>query len=137
MRDRLTEKEADFISVARVGRLATVGSAGMPHVVPICHILDEGLIVFATPVTSVKARNMAAEPQVSLVFDDYTEFWEDLAQVVVQGRAGMITAGPEFRRYRDLIYAKFPQYPTAADGISEEEDAMVMVSVERVASDGL
>lgn len=137
MRSALTEKEADFISVARVGRVATVGQDGLPHVVPICHILDGGLVVFATPVVSAKARNMAADPRAALVFDDYTEFWEKLTQVVVWGSVAMITDGPEFRRYRDLIFAKFPQYPTAADGISEREDAMVMITVERVASDGL
>ena len=137
MHESLTEREAEFVSVARLGRVATTGRDGSPHVVPICHVLDGALIVFATPTSSAKARNIAADSRVAVAFDDYTEMWEELIQVVVQGRAEMITSGPEFRRYRELLFEKFPQYPAAAGGISEEEDAMVEVSVERVASDGL
>ena len=137
MKGSLDDREAEFVTVARVGRVATVSPDGMPHVVPICHILEAGKIVFATPVASAKALNLASNPRVCMVFDDYTEMWDELIQVVVQGHAEMLTEGEEFRRYRDLMFEKFPQYPTATDGISEVEDAMVVVSVDGVASDGL
>ena len=56
---------------SRTGKLATVRPNGAPHVTPVWFDLDEdtGDLVFLTRTDSVKARNMAVEPRVSVSVD--------------------------------------------------------------------
>ena len=56
----------------KTGKLATVREDGRPHVVPIWFTLDGDNIVFTTGETSVKAKNMARDPRVSISVDDQT-----------------------------------------------------------------
>ena len=61
----------DFLtSQPRTGKLATTRADGSPHVTPIWFVLDGDEIVFTTHHTSVKARNIARDPRVSLCIDD-------------------------------------------------------------------
>jgi len=61
-----------LIQGTKTGKLATVKEDGRPHVVPIWFTLDEDNIVFTTGETSVKAKNMARDPRVSISIDDQT-----------------------------------------------------------------
>ena len=75
----------DFlISKPRTGKLATTRKDGAPHVAPIWFDLDGDEIVFTTAETSVKGRNIARDPRVSLCVDD-----EDppFSFVIVEGTA--------------------------------------------------
>lgn len=57
----------EFLSSGtKTGHLATVRADGSPHVVPIWFVLDGDDLVFNTANSSVKAKNMAREPRVSL-----------------------------------------------------------------------
>jgi general stress protein 26 len=60
--------------------LATVGSDGAPDVVPVHPAWENGVIWFLVGRTSVKARNVAAEPRVALHWQvtergDGAEIW--------------------------------------------------------------
>ncbi|HEV8045040.1 MAG TPA: PPOX class F420-dependent oxidoreductase [Rubrobacter sp.] len=55
---------------ARTASLATVRADGRPHVAPIWFDLDGETLVFTTGEDSVKGRNMARDPRVSLCIDD-------------------------------------------------------------------
>lgn len=132
MRSSLTEAEANFVRWARVARLATVDPAGMPHVVPVCPALDGDAVVFASD-ASAKLRNLEADPRCALVFDDYVEDWGHLRQVLVRGRAEILTEGPAWERGRALLEEKFPQYAPLAP-ITPGETRIVRVRIEQVAS---
>jgi PPOX class probable F420-dependent enzyme len=93
-----------FVRDRRVGHLATADAAGMPSVVPVCYaVLDAGgesAVVIAidekpkgNPRALQRVRNILARPEVSLVVDDYSEDWQDLAWVLVRGRARIIEPG--------------------------------------------
>jgi nitroimidazol reductase NimA-like FMN-containing flavoprotein (pyridoxamine 5'-phosphate oxidase superfamily) len=134
-RKELTEKEADFVRWQRVARVATVDAAGMPHVVPVCPVYDGGKIYFATE-NNRKVRNLRSNRKVALAFDEYTEVWENLRGLVVQGKAArIIEEGPEFQRLQGLFYEKFPQYPTAAGGVTEGDTLIVEVKIESAAGE--
>jgi PPOX class probable F420-dependent enzyme len=61
----------DFLtSKPRTGKLATTRRDGAPHVTPIWFDLDGDDIVFTTHETSVKGRNIARDPRVTLCVDD-------------------------------------------------------------------
>lgn len=133
---RLKKALADFIARERVCRFATSGAAAMPHVVPVCHVLDRGRIYIGSGDTGRKVENIRENPRVTVVVDVYSDHWPTLRGVMVQGRARLIERGPRFRRIRDLLYAKYPQYPREA-ALSPSDSVMVEVTPTRVFSWGL
>ena len=128
--------ESAFVSQARTGALATTYPDGRPHVVPISTVLDLDRLVFATDRDAQKVRNIDADPNVAICFDEYHEDWSQLRQVVAHGEAYLVDSGPEFERDRALLYEKFPQYESAAP-IDEGSSTIVEVRVDRVVSSGL
>jgi PPOX class probable F420-dependent enzyme len=108
-----------FIREHRVARLATADGDGQPSVIPICYVFDGETIY--SPIDekpkSVAARrlkrvrNIEANPQVSLVIDDYSDDWNHLAYVLIGGVAELIPAGGgEHARAVELLREKYPQY---------------------------
>ncbi len=80
-----------------LGRLATVGTDGFPHVTPVGWTFDpdSGLIevtgrAFAT---TRKYRNVLADPHVAIVIDDVLPPWHPRC-VLVQGLSEAIEADP-------------------------------------------
>lgn len=111
---RLPKAAATLIRWERVCRIATVGGTGMPHLVPVCHVLDDGKIYLGSGTGGRKVLNLRANPELALTVDHYSEDWSGLRGVMVQGTAALIERGPRFRRIRRLLYAKYPQYPLEA-----------------------
>jgi len=110
----LTAAQARLLARERVSRVATAGAGGMPHVVPVCHVVAGGRLYFASGDDGQKVVNLRANPRVCLVVDIYSEDWSRLAGVMVQGRARLVEGGAAFRRLRARLYAKYPQYARAA-----------------------
>lgn len=135
MRSTLSDREREFVRWARVARLATVGPDGYPHVVPVCPVLDGDTVVFAAEERTAKLANIRSDPSVALVFDDYVEDWNLLRQVLIQGTARVIHAGPEWERGRHALNEWYRQYEPLSP-ITEGGTAIVRVSIERVASSG-
>lgn len=133
---RLKKAEARFIQWERVCRVASADSTGVPHVVPVCHVLVDGKIYFASGDGAKKLRNLEVNPRVALTFDLYTDTWESLKGVTVLGRAKLIARGPRFRKIRSALYRKYPQYPDEA-AIEERDSVIVEVTPTRVFSWGL
>ncbi|MDH3704921.1 MAG: TIGR03618 family F420-dependent PPOX class oxidoreductase, partial [Acidimicrobiia bacterium] len=57
---------------SRTGKLATVRADGRPHIAPVWFDFDDttGEAVFVTGIGSVKGRNMARDPRVSICVDE-------------------------------------------------------------------
>jgi len=131
----LTKTLADFVAWERVARVATAGAAGVPHVVPVCHVLAGGKVYFASGDDGRKVENLRENPRVTLSVDVYSDHWGTLKGVMIQGRARLIERGPRFRRVRDLLYRKYPQYPREA-ALSPADSVVVEVTPTRVFSWG-
>src|SRR5262249_2957662 len=129
---------AGFIADGRVGRLATAGATGQPHVVPICYAFDGASLfsaIDAKPKTSgpqglKRIRNIRENPKVSVVIDRYDEDWSRLRYVIIQGQAELLTEGGDFSRGVDLLLAKYPQY--RGMGLNREAGLMIKVEPARV-----
>lgn len=96
MREMSASERREFLlGRARTASLATVRADGRPHVAPIWFVLDGETLVFTTGEDSVKARNMARDPRVSLCIDD-----EDppFHFVLIEGTAELTAVTP------DLLY---------------------------------
>lgn len=87
----LTEAELDFLRSQRIGRLATVGPTGAPHVMPVMYrVEDDGTLTFDAD--GIKLRNLTAEPRVALVVDAMGP----KRGLAIQGTAAVV--GPERAR---------------------------------------
>lgn len=133
---RLKASIRKVFEMERVSRVATTGRDGVPHVVPVCHVLEDGKIYFATDKDSKKVRNLRANPQAALVVDLYSEDWSRLAGAVITGPAILVDRGPRFRKIRTLLYRKYPQYPVES-ALEEGEVVMVEITPARLVSWGL
>ena len=107
-----------FLERHRIAHLATADAAGTPHVVPLCYALDDrGLyfVIDAKPkrrsgAALKRMRNIAANPAVALVVDDYDEDWSALAFVLIRGRARLVDDPAERARALALLRERYPQY---------------------------
>ncbi len=80
-----TAPELEFLRSQRLGRFATVGPSGWPHVVPVMYTMnDDGSLDF--DVDGVKQRNLSAEPRAAMVVDAMGP----RRGVAIQGRVSLI-----------------------------------------------
>ena len=133
---RMKKALAELVQRERISRVATANEAGMPHLVPVCHVVEDGKIYFASGTDGRKILNLKANPRVAVTVDLYSEAWAHLKGVMVQGRAALIDKGPRFRKVRALLYAKYQQYPTDA-ALDESDSVIVEVTPARVFSWGM
>ena len=133
---RLKKAVANLIEWERVCRVATADEAGMPHLVPVCHVVAGGKIYFASGNDGRKVLNLKANPRVALTVDLYSEAWANLKGVMVQGTATLIEKGPRFRKTRALLYRKYPQYPDEA-ALDESDSVIIEVTPTHVFSWGV
>ena len=132
---RLTAKEKDFVQCMRVARVATVASNGVAHNVPVCPLFEDNKIYFGSERSARKVRNIEGNPSVTIVFDEYSEAWNYLRGVMLQGTARVVKA-KEFRELRKKFYAKYSQYERNAP-LGERDSAIVEVTPERKFSWGI
>lgn len=106
----------DRFATARVARLATVGSDGWPHLVPITFAVDGDFLVTAVdqkPKSSRqlrRLRNIAENPQVSVLADHYSDDWAELWWVRADGAAEVLDEDSARRQTAAALAAKYEQY---------------------------
>ncbi len=111
----MAEPIAEF-SAARVGRLATVGAANEPHVVPVVFAVSNAIIhtaVDGKPKSTNRLRRLAnieRNASVSVLVDHYDEDWTQLWWVRADGTAAVHDDGNLADAGRALLRAKYPQY---------------------------
>jgi PPOX class probable F420-dependent enzyme len=113
------EARARF-SLSTVARMATVAGDGRPHLVPVTFALLPGdLLVTAVdhkPKRTTALRrldNIAANPQVCLLVDEYADDWNTLWWVRADGRARVVSPDmePQLRQAAiDTLSARYVQY---------------------------
>ncbi len=106
------------LSAARVARLATIRADGRPHLVPIVFAVDgETVYSVADPkpksgLDLLRHRNIAANPAVSLLVDDYHEPWSGIWWVRADGTAEVVVDGAPRDSAIRLLRARYPDYET-------------------------
>jgi PPOX class probable F420-dependent enzyme len=108
----------------------------VPHVVPICYALvgdNFYFVVDEKPKRSrhglKRLRNIAANPQVALVIDQYDEDWSRLAFLLVQGQAAPVTDPREYAGVLEALRRRYPQYRGMA--LQFELHPMVRIALRR------
>ena len=124
---RLKKTQATLVERERVCRVATVSPEGVPHAVPVCHVLADGKLYFASETGARKVRNIRKNPHVTVTVDLYCEDWSNLKGVMIQGSATLLAKNPRFRKIRRLLYEKYPQYPDVSP-IGDTDSLVVEVT---------
>jgi PPOX class probable F420-dependent enzyme len=113
----VTPARARF-AAARVATLATVDSAGAPHVVPVTFALDGDTVWSAVDAKPKRSRalrrldNIRANPRVSLLAQHWDEEWSALWWVRADGLAVVTEQAPAVDRAVRLLREKYAQYRT-------------------------
>ena len=124
MRERVRE--------ARVGRLATIGADGRPHLVPICFALEGDVLYSAVDEKPKRSKrlqrleNIRNRPDVAVLVDHYDEDWERLWWVRLDGTASVLEDGAEREHALALLRSKYEQYR-----LEPPTGAVIAVRVER------
>ena len=116
--------------------MATVGEAGTPHLVPVCHTLVGDRIYFGSGDDARKVLNLEKNERLAVTVDLYSEDWSQIKGVMVQGTAKLVRRGPAFTRARKHLYAKYPQYSREA-ALAVSDSVIVEVTPTHVFTWGL
>lgn len=125
----------DLVANCPVARLATIGPAGLPNLVPVCYALIDGKFVIAIdekPKSGrrlARLRNIDADPRVSLLIDHYEDDWLRLAWLRIEGTAVAIP-GASWPEALAALRQRYPQYRSMA----LELNPLIVVAPQRTAS---
>jgi PPOX class probable F420-dependent enzyme len=116
----LTDEARAFLDEHRIGHLATADREGEPHVIPVCFArLDQRLYFIADekpkrhgPKRLKRLANIAQNPRVALVVDDYREDWTKLAFLLVHLDAAIVESDEEYQAALAALRRKYPRYRT-------------------------
>jgi PPOX class probable F420-dependent enzyme len=105
-----------------VAHLATADATGAPHVVPLCYArLDDRLYFVAddkpkrgSPRALRRLANIAANPRVALVVDDYDDDWTRLAYLLLHLDAAPVDDDAEYADVLAALRARYSGYRTMA-----------------------
>ena len=105
MRKMTREEALAFLAEgSRTGKLATASPTGAPHVAPVWFVVDGESVVFTTWHTTVKARNLTANPRAALACDD-DRF--PFSFVVIRGRVEVDRAAPDLSDWAHRLAARY------------------------------
>ena len=128
MVQKLSKKDVEFIQQLPVCRLATATEECEPIVRPVWPVFDGLNIYIASDPDTPKLEQIEANPQVSLVFDDYDrKNWSIIKGIRVQGEATIMWDGKEYRYAHDLLKEKYPEYQTEEGGWKEGDVPIIKV----------
>ncbi len=132
----LSDEARQFADARRVARLATADAGGVPHVVPLCYALCADSLYFVVdekrkrPGRRLKRlRNIAENPRVAVVIDDYDEDWSRLAYLLLQGTAAPVDDRAEYDGALAALRARYPQYRDMP--LSFEKNPIIRIRIQQ------
>ena len=125
---------AERVAAADTYWLTTVRPDGRPHVTPLIGIWQADALWFCTGPNERKASNLAENPAVALTCGN-SALADGALDVVLEGRAELVTDDSELQPIAEAITAKYPGGPwdfVARDGAFSDRTAGGRVLVFRV-----
>lgn len=127
-----------YLARHRIARLATADAGGTPHVVPLCYAVSGDQLYFVVDDKPKhpggralkRMRNIAENPAVALVVDDYAEDWRSLAFLLVHGRAAIVDGAAERTLALKALRLRYRQY--RAMDLDGPEHPVVRITPSRV-----
>jgi PPOX class probable F420-dependent enzyme len=129
----LPAEQRRFVEGRRTATLATLSVSGQPRLLPICFVLadpdahEPGTLLYSpldekpkrgTDVrTLARVRDITVRPDVTLLFERWSEDWSRLAWLRARGRASLVEPDLDSEAHRAVVDAlrdKYPQYRSHA-----------------------
>src|SRR5262245_48200787 len=108
------EQRRAFVATGnRTAKIVSLRADGRPHAVPVWFVVDGDDIVCTIKDSSVKARNMARDPRVTVLVDDETPPY---AFVSIDGTAETSQDPEELRRVSEEIARRYLDDEEAVNG---------------------
>jgi pyridoxamine 5'-phosphate oxidase family protein len=127
-----TDKELEYLAGQRLGRIATVGPDGQPHVVPTSFsynpefgAIDVGGLRMAQ---TKKVRDVERTGRASIVVDDVLPPWQPRL-IEVRGTAEVVTGSKAYRQDFDDTLVRIRPFRIISFGIDPANPAMTARSV--------
>ena len=119
---QLSDAACTFLDAHRVAHLATADAAGAPHVVPLCYARVGEVLYFVAddkpkrrgPRHLQRLANIAANPRIALVVDDYDDDWRQLAYLLIQADAAVVEDAAEYTLALAALQARYAPYRAMA-----------------------
>ena len=127
--DVLDADQRDFVEARRRAILVTLSANGLPRPVPICFALaepdpDDGTTRLYSPLDEkpkrvadvrelARVRDIVARPDVTLLFERWSEDWSQLAWLRARGRAALLEPHDDVAAHRwaaQALRTRYPQY---------------------------
>lgn len=116
----LSDRQLRFIEAQPIARLATADRDGLPHVIPVCYVVDGNALyiqIDQKPKQSAtrplkRIRNIEENPNVTVIVDRYDDDWSKLAWVMLRGTAEILTDDDEYNAAQHQLVSRYPQYRT-------------------------
>jgi PPOX class probable F420-dependent enzyme len=111
---------AAMFAESPVAMLATAGSDGLPHVVPVVFAVDRDVVYTAVDAKRKSTQrlrrlaNIEVNPRVSILVDHYEPDWTQLWWVRADGTASIHYSGEAMAAGYSLLRRKYVQYQRVA-----------------------
>lgn len=129
MRSAAQEQLSEILARAQDMTLATLRPDGWPQATTVGFVAEGSTIYFGCGVGAQKARNLAADPRVSLTVNLPYRSWSDIRGASLAGRAVRVTDPNELLRITGLFLSKFPQIK---DFVGDRPEEMAMFRIDPV-----
>jgi PPOX class probable F420-dependent enzyme len=140
----LSPNQRRFLDAARRAVLATIAPDGHVRLVPVCFALEptdpshDGAVAIWTPLDEkpkattdplalARVRDILARPAVTLLVDQWSEDWSDLAWLRLRGTASL--AGPQDPGHAAMVVRLRDRYPQYA-GHDLEHRPMIRILIQ-------
>ena len=112
-----TEEIEEILKRPIVSVVSTIRPDGTPHMTPVWHLVDRGDVVIGIEESSVKARNVRANPAtaLSVIVDESPQKW-----ILVNGNATL-----SYDRMEDVVRALSVHYMGVAEGEVYAKQAVI------------
>lgn len=118
----LSDEARAFLDRHQVAHLATADASGAPHVVPLCFARLADRLYFVAddkpkrrgPRALRRLANIAANPRVALVVDDYDADWARLAYLLLYLDAVPVDDDAEYAAALTALRDRYPGYRAMA-----------------------
>jgi PPOX class probable F420-dependent enzyme len=114
----LSDAARAFLDAHVVAHLATADASGAPHVVPLCYARLGDCLYFVAddkpkrrgPRALKRLSNIAANPRVAVVVDDYDADWSRLAYLLLHLDAAIVDDDAEYGTALAALCDRYPAY---------------------------
>ncbi len=136
---RLNEAEqAALYAECKSLQVATLGSAGEPHLTTLWYSLHEGNILFETYGKSQKVVNLRRDPRIAVLCEAGTEYAE-LRGISIQGRAELVEDGERLQELMQVVIGhhfpgQTPEQLAAMSAKMAEKRIVVVVHADKTIS---